>query len=494
MSKQELELPKGWIACTLPEIVKNEKYSIKRGPFGSHLKKEFFVKSGFKVYEQQNAINNNFELGRYYIDKKKFQELKAFEVNSDDLIISCSGTIGKIAMIPKTFQKGIINQALLKISINELICLIPYFKYLFKFWMNKSEIDSHGSGMGNLSSVKDLKKIPIFLPPLNEQKRIVEKIEERFSELDNAKTILEKNKLQLKQYRESLLKSTFEGKLTKKWRKVNKTNLNIVLKKIELGRKSQDKKLQNIEPYKDSDFFMIPNEWKWIKVGIISKEIQYGTSEKATTTKSKIPVLRMGNIQDGELNFDNLKYYPENWKNFKQFLLKEGDVLFNRTNSAELVGKTAVYKNYHPTAVFAGYLIRVKTIEEVYIPYLLSCYVNSIFGKSYIKSVVTQQVGQANVNATKLSMMPIPLMSFEEQKEIISQLELGFSLIKNTENITNSMLSQLDTLRSSILKKAFGGKLVPQDPNDEPAQILLEKIKSNKESQSSKQRRSKNVK
>ena len=173
MTNTELELPQGWITALLPDVVKNEKSAIKRGPFGSHLKKEFFVKSGYKVYEQQHAINNDFTLGRYYINEEKFQELKNFEVKEDDIIISCSGTIGKIAVAPKNIEKGIINQALLKISLNEDIMPREFFKYLFKFWMNKSEIESHGSGMGNLSSVKSLKKLSdvllflklILLPP-----------------------------------------------------------------------------------------------------------------------------------------------------------------------------------------------------------------------------------------------------------------------------------------------------------------------------------------
>ena len=110
-------IPDGWTYATLPDIVKHEKHAIKRGPFGSHLKIEFFTTSGYKVYEQQNAIHNDLKRGCYYIDEKKFKELQSFEIKSGDLIISCSGTIGKLTIIPKYFEKGIINQALLKISL-----------------------------------------------------------------------------------------------------------------------------------------------------------------------------------------------------------------------------------------------------------------------------------------------------------------------------------------------------------------------------------------
>lgn len=365
------------------------------------------------------------------------------------------------------------------------------------YYLNQIDYHEYVSGTTRLKlNQSSMKMIPIILPPLNEQKRIVEKIKELFSELDSIKSTLKNIQSQLDEYEQSLLKFAFEGKLTKKWREENNPSLEDVLKNIEKGKKNQDKKLRNIVP-DEVAFFEIPDEWNWIKVGTVSKEVQYGTSEKATTTKSKIPVLRMGNIQNGELDFNKLKYYPNNWKNFKTFELVSGDVLFNRTNSAELVGKTAVYQKHHPSAVFAGYLIRVKIIDNAYFPSLLSHYINSVFGRLYINSVVTQQVGQANVNSTKLFMMPLPLLSFEEQKELISKLDSGFFLIKNSKNIVNSLLYQLDVLRSTILKQAFEGKLLPQNPNDEPAEILLQKIKAKKEQLKQKQkikRRSKNVK
>ena len=110
------ELPEGWEYVKLTDIVGKEKTSIKRGPFGSALKKAFFVDSGYKVYEQKNAIKDDFSLGEYYITEEKFNELKGFEVKGGDIIISCSGTIGKISVAPMNIKQGIINQALLKLT------------------------------------------------------------------------------------------------------------------------------------------------------------------------------------------------------------------------------------------------------------------------------------------------------------------------------------------------------------------------------------------
>ena len=107
---------------------------------------------------------------------------------------------------------------------------------------------------------------------------------------------------------------------------------------------------------------------------------------------------------------------------------------------------------------------------------------------------MTTGSAQGVINTTSVSKVLIPIPSLEEQKEIIARIEQGFSLIENTQNIVNSTLQTLQTMKMSVLKQAFEGKLVPQDPNDEPAQILLEKIKSTKEAQPTKKRRAKNVK
>lgn len=174
------ELPTGWMWSYIANVVKNRKYSIKRGPFGSSIKKAYFVPKGYKVYEQQNAIYDDFSLGNYYIDSKKYEELKAFEVSPGDIIISCSGTVGKIAVAPDWMEKGIINQALLKLSLNQDKLTNEYFKNLFPGYFMNTEILSNlkGTAQKNIVSVDILKTLPFPLPPLAEQKRIVSKIDD----------------------------------------------------------------------------------------------------------------------------------------------------------------------------------------------------------------------------------------------------------------------------------------------------------------------------
>ena len=174
---------KGWDIRTLNNIVANDRYSIKRGPFGGSLKKEIFKDSGYLVYEQTHAIHNDYNFARYYIDERKYKEMEMFKVVPGDLIISCSGvTLGRISEIPQNAVAGIINQALLKISLNHNIINNAYFISLFRDRNVQSKLFeiSRGSGIPNLPSVSVLKELQFMLPPIELQNKfaqIVEKVE-----------------------------------------------------------------------------------------------------------------------------------------------------------------------------------------------------------------------------------------------------------------------------------------------------------------------------
>lgn len=216
------ELPDGWNFLTLEQIVPNQKYAIKRGPFGGSITKDMFVSSGFKVYEQKNAIQNNFEIGSYYIGQQKFEEMKPFEVKEDDIIISCSGTIGKIAIVPRNADKGIINQALLKISLDHNKMLPKYFKYLFDsdFMQKRILKNAMGSSIKNVASVKILKKITFPVPPIVEQKKIINRIEGQITQIEMMKREAQKQMESVEVLFDSIINAeimTAKTNLPKNW-------------------------------------------------------------------------------------------------------------------------------------------------------------------------------------------------------------------------------------------------------------------------------------
>ena len=218
--------------------------------------------------------------------------------------------------------------------------------------------------------------------------------------------------------------------------------------------------------------YLLPKGWEWCKLEDIVCELKYGTSEKSSSV-GKITVLRMGNITDiGTIDYSNL-VYSSNDEDIKQYSLKKGDLLFNRTNSSEWVGKTAIYKGEKP-AIYAGYLIRVRPIL------ISSDYLNIVMNSSYYRNwcynVKTDAVNQSNINAQKLSKLMVPIPPLKEQERIVVEMAKWTSLITSIKNDKEDLQAAIKQTKSKILDLAIHGKLVPQDPNDEPASELLKRI------------------
>lgn len=181
----------------------------------------------------------------------------------------------------------------------------------------------------------------------------------------------------------------------------------------------------------------------------------------------------MGNITDiGTIDYSNL-VYSSNDEDIKQYSLKKGDLLFNRTNSSEWVGKTAVYMGEQP-AIYAGYLIRVRPI--LISPDYLNIVMNSSYYRSWCYNVKTDAVNQSNINAQKLSKLMVPVPPLKEQKRIIVEIAKWTSLIATIRNNKEDLQAIIKQAKNKILDLAIHGKLVPQNPNDEPASELLKRI------------------
>jgi len=190
-----------------------------RGPFGGSLKKSVFVESGYAVYEQQHAIYDQFDDIRYFVDDEKFKEMKRFELHPNDLIMSCSGTMGKVAIVPDNIKPGIINQALLKLTPQGTIS-----SEFLKYWMDSGDFQESlkaqagGAAIQNVASVSILKEIKVPLPPVSEQHRIVSILDEAFDGIATAKANAEKNLQNARALFESHLQAVF-SQTSKNWGK-----------------------------------------------------------------------------------------------------------------------------------------------------------------------------------------------------------------------------------------------------------------------------------
>ncbi len=414
--------------CQIKKIVDIclPKEGLKRGPFGSAIKKEFFIPDGFKVYEQSNAIYDDFERGNYFISEEKFNELKGFHVNEGDLIVSCSGTIGKIAVVPKNAKKGLINQALLRIRLDEDNVSKKYFIYYFRSQMFQQRIliQSQGTAMMNLVGMKDFKEVEIPIPPLETQHAIVSKIEELFSELDQGIADLKTAHEQLKVYRQSVLKHAFEGKLTNK--------------NVKEGE--------------------LPEGWELLKIKDVSKVINGDRSKnypsRSHYVKDGIPFISAGTIDDNKINNTDINYITESkFDSLRSGKLEKRDLIYCLRGS---LGKCAIYPFSKGAISSSLCIVRAsELIEHEYLfYYLLSPFANNEILK------YDNGTAQPNLSAKDFSNFEIPYTSKQEQHLIVQEIESRLSVADKMEESIQESLQKAEALRQSILKKAFSGELV----------------------------------
>ena len=221
--------------------------------------------------------------------------------------------------------------------------------------------------------------------------------------------------------------------------------------------------------------FELPEGWEWTRIFSVSFNLPYGTAKKSDSN-GKVAVLRMGNLQNGEIDYSDLVYSSDD-EDINQYELLENDLLFNRTNSAEWVGKTAIYRG-GVKAIYAGYLIRLRTgLNAEY----LNAVMNSQYERDYCNMVKTDGVNQSNINAQKLGAFLIPVPSISEQCRIVCKFNNLLSFIETIESDKTDLQTTIQLTKSKILDLAIRGKLVPQNPDDEPASVLLDRVRAEKE-------------
>ncbi len=387
-----------------------------------------------------------------------------------------------------------------------------FINLYFDFFYASGEIVNYQGGSNNLRNLKfaEFSKIKIPLAPLNEQNRIVSKVEELFSELDNGVANLKLAQNQLKVYRQALLKYAFEGKLTEQWRKENNPEpAEKLLERIKVERqqryelelknwkaavkaweKNGKKGRKTGKPAKPMDFAplhqdileqlpSIPKDWKWIRNNDILYYVTSGSRDwKKYYDETGAYFIRTQDIKTNKLEIENAAYVnlPENVEG-KRSLVQKGDLLMTITGAN--VGKVAYIKDEIPESYVSQSVALMKPINPKITPYLHLYFQSDVYGGKMIKGLV-YGVGRPVLSLENMREAPLALCSFQEQEQIILEIESQFSIIDNLEKSIESGLKKSEALRQSILKKAFEGKLVTQDPKDEPASELLKHIQAEK--------------
>ena len=264
--------------------------------------------------------------------------------------------------------------------------------------------------------------MPFPLPPLTEQKRIVEKLNAMLKEATRVAEGTERLAQLRKKARAKILDLAIRGKLVKQEKSdepASELLKRIAAEKAKLVAEKKIRKEKPLPPIADDEIpFDLPKGWAWARIGDISSGFMYGTAEKSKPAGA-VPVLRMGNLQDGEIDFGDL-VYTSNKEDIKTYALTPGDLLFNRTNSDDKVGKVSIFRDDRP-CIYAGYLVRFRPLlcDSEYINYVM----NSHYQWTFCQSVKSDAVNQSNISASKFVRFLVPIPPLAEQQRIVAKVK-----------------------------------------------------------------------
>lgn len=494
------DLPKGWVLAKIGEVCTLVN--------GRAFKPTEWCADGIPIVRIQN-LNNPAAPFNYFqgtVDDR-------FYIDTDDLLFAWSGTPGT-SFGAHIWRGGraLLNQHIFRVLVDERVVDKRYFRYALNAKLASFIERAHGGvGLRHITKGK-FEATPIALPSLSEQRRIVAKIEELFSDLDAGVAALQAAQRQLQRYRQSVLKAAVEGKLTEAWRRQHGHEgepADVLLARILAERRERWEaeqrakyEVQGKEPpsgwqkrYKEpaapetGDLPELPEGWMWVRVAQVG-DVQLGRQRSPQHHQGDHmrPYLRVANVYEDRIDLTDVKEMNFTPEEFEVYKLAYGDILLNEGQSLELVGRPAMFKNEVDGCCFQNTLVRFRAFDGLDRRYALLVF-RAYLHTGRFQRIASWTTSIAHLGASRFAEMEFPLPPAAEQAEIVQEVERLLSVATEVEQAIEHELQRAERLRQGILKRAFSGKLVPQDPNDEPAEALLARIQGVQKQPSKRARR-----
>lgn len=500
------DLPKGWTVATMGDLL----LTIQAG---KSLKcEERPPKENERGVVKVSAVTwGTFDAAQSKTLPKSFEPMSDTAIKAGDFLFSRANTlelVGAVVLVRNDHPNLFLSDKILRLDLDP--ALKPWLLKYLQSLEGKRKLAAVSTGnqasMRNIGQ-NELKSVSIPLPPLNEQRRIVEKIEAMFERIDKGAENLRGAKASLALYRQSLLKSAFEGKLTADWRAQNADKLETpktLLARIQRERETRYKSALDDwqtalaewraggevgrKPGKPSrpdwpteitfqGLKRIPDSWFYLPFEAVAHSIRNGISAKPDG-QGPLKIFRISAVRARAFDLMDFRRITDNDGSMEAYRLNYGDLVFTRYNgSRDYVGVSAMYRG-DGTHVYPDKLIRCEIKSDLLNPAYLEMATNCGECRAHLENLIRTTAGQSGISGGDIKSMPVPICSPAEQAEITRILDTRLTAADRMEAEIDAALSRADALRQSILKRAFAGNLVPQDPTDEPAPTFLARIKA----------------
>lgn len=415
--------------------------------------------------------------------------------DENDLLVVWDGSRAGWIGLGKTGAVGSTVMAVRPVLINNL-----YFYYFLQSQYETIQSQRKGVGIPHVDP-KVFGRLTVPIAPLAEQQRITAIIGERMHQVEQSRQQFQKLKQELKQYRQEVLISAVSGQLTEDWREDN-FNLepanellgHLIEERVRLHQERVEKAKQEEKPkpralkFDTSEVavmadYEIPDNWLWTRlsnIADISGGIAKGKEFKRQTTIS-LPYLRVANVQDGYFDLSDVKTIEILPEEEEKYLLRDGDILFTEGGDRDKLGRGAIWRAEIAECIHQNHIFKARTLPAFVLPEYISLFTKTEVAKKHFFANATQSINLSSISMTTLGNTPVALPPTEEQREILKRVAEQMSAADSLEKSYDEAIAEVEALPQIILAKAFAGELTEQNPNDELASVLLERIRIERE-------------
>ena len=443
-----MTLPEGWVRAELSDLVGRDGFIVD----GDWVESRDQDPNGEVRLTQLADVGDGCFRDRSarFLTRSKAVELRCTYLAPGDVLIArMPDPLGRACVFPQMQRPcvSVVDVCIVRTGVNGVDPRWLMFAMNAPATRRSIEAQQQGTTRKRIAKSR-LLELALPLPPLTEQRRIVESLETHFTRLDAAVATLERVRAKLKRYRAAVLQAAFEGRLgaavgTKKWEQVT------------LGDIAEVK-------------------------GGLTKGKRRGRGECICI----VPYLRVANVQRGHLDLSEMKVIEATEAEIGQLRLRDGDVLFNEGGDRDKLGRGWVWRDQIAECIHQNHVFRARLMRSGTDPRFISWYGNSV-AQGYFLREGKQTTNLASINLRVLKSLPIPLPSPAEQRRVVDEIDSVLSICDAAETIVDAVRRRAERLRESLLRDAFGGRLVPQDPRDEPASVLLDRIRRERAAETS---------